>query len=603
MMTVGYVEGRAQALVRGDTVLLLPEPVEPEVVSRLWEALEAPEQGGVVSVVGALTDVAGSLTAVPPFAVVTLDARAREARVAVRGTSAAVRVRAAGGDVEVSGAGVLMWAERVVAEVASVELALDPGPAGDGPVWPLQGGVVRAALLRRALDGGDVATAAPAAAPAAEPAGSAPAAPAAGPAAPAPAEPLGGLGGSDPDAWPLPGQSKLRAPALPAVVAVPSQETLIGGADGDPLPIATISAPGEGVAATGDVPDAAAPDGPAIADGTPDDDETPAPERQEQGEPSSDTVLGGDGDDYDHLFGDTVFRSVEDAAVRLAGDEEGEVDAAPDASSGPAAGPEAPAPDPAPGPAPEASAPPAPPAPPAASDGGLIASIPFGPGAPGTPAAASRAASVSAEPPSGPPAPSGPVDDHDGNTIMTSDLAALREAAGAALPQFGAPAAPGARDVLALECPQGHPNPPTRQQCRTCGVPLDGDPALSPRPPLGRVRIGAVDGAPAGEDQVVELDRDVVVGRRPRSSTTSADRMPRMVTVPSPQKDISRSHVQVTLEEWHVLVEDLATTNGTVLLRPGQKPRRLHPNQKEIVVDGDVLELGDGITLAFEGIW
>jgi len=598
MMTVGYVEGTAQALVRGDTVLLLPQPVEPGVVSRLWEALEAPEQGGVVSVVGALTDAAGSLTAVPPFAVVTLDARAREARVAVRGTSAAVRLRAAGGDVEVSGAGVLMWAERVVEEVASVELALAPAPAVDGPVWPLQGGVVRAALLRRALDGSDVATAAPAAEPAVPaPAVPAPAVPA--PAVPAPVEPLSGLGGSDPDAWPLPGQSKLRAPAPPAVDAVPSQETLIGGADGLPLPLATISAPGA---------DVAAPDGPAVVDGAPDsDDETPAPEdqaqEQEQGEPHTDTVLGGDGDDYDHLFGDTVFRNVEDAAVRLAGDEEGEDDAGTGASPGPvdASAPADPAPEAA---APEAPAPPAPLGPPGTPDGGLIASIPFGPGVPGTPATASRAASVPAEPPSGPPpAPPGPVDDHDGNTIMTSDLAALREAAGTALPQFGTPAVPGAREVLALACPQGHPNPPTRQQCRTCGVPLDGDPALAPRPALGRVRIGAEDGTPAGEDQVVELDRDVVVGRRPRSSTTSADRMPRMVTVPSPQKDISRSHVQVTLEEWHVLVEDLATTNGTVLLRPGQKPRRLHPNQKEIVVDGDVLELGDGITLAFEGIW
>ncbi|MFE5294366.1 FHA domain-containing protein [Isoptericola sp. NPDC056618] len=595
MMTVGYVEGTAQAVVRGDTVLLLPQPVEPEVVTRLWEALEAPEQGGVVSVVGALTDVAGSLTAVPPFAVVTLDARAREARVAVRGTSAAVRVRAAGGDVEVSGVGVLMWAERVVEDVAAVELALDPGPAVDGPVWPLQGGVVRAALLRRTLDGSDVAGVTPAST-SAVPAPVEPATVEPAPVVPAPVEPLAALGGGDPDAWPLPGQSKLRAPAPPAVVAVPSQETLIGGADGLPLPIATVSAPDVGGA--GDASDAAGQDGPV--DGAPDaGDETPAPTDQEQGEPHADTVLGGDGDDYDHLFGDTVFRSVEDAAVRLAGDEEGEDDA--EASPGPAAVPEPPAPE---APAPEAPAPAGPPAPPASSDGGLIASVPFGPGVPGTPAAASRAASVPAEPLAGPPpAPAGPVDDHDGNTIMTSDLAALREAAGTALPQFGAPAAPGAREVLALECPQGHPNPPTRQQCRTCGVALDGDPALAPRPPLGRVRIGSEDGAPAGEDQVVELDRDVVVGRRPRSSTTSADRMPRMVTVPSPQKDISRSHVQVTLEEWHVLVEDLATTNGTVLLRPGQKPRRLHPNQKEIVVDGDVLELGDGITLAFEGIW
>jgi hypothetical protein len=157
--------------------------------------------------------------------------------------------------------------------------------------------------------------------------------------------------------------------------------------------------------------------------------------------------------------------------------------------------------------------------------------------------------------------------------------------------------------VLALACGQGHANPPTRQQCRTCGASLDGEPQRAPRPPLGRVLVSSSAPGAAHDDQVVDLDRDVVVGRRPRTSTTSAEKMPRMVAVPSPQKDISRSHVQVTLEEWHVLVEDLATTNGTVLLRAGQKPRRLHPNQKEIVVDGDVVELGDGASLTFEGIW
>ncbi|SKC47668.1 FHA domain-containing protein [Krasilnikoviella flava] len=585
MMTVRYVEGAAQAVVRGDTVVLLPTPVDAEVVARLWDALEAPEQGGVVSVVGALTEAAGSLTAVPPFAVVTLDAREREARVAVRGTAAAVTVRAAAGDLEVSGAGVLMWAERVVTDVTAVELAVTDAPAG-ATSWPVQGGVVRAAVLRRSLDGSDAEAWSAAAAPAAE------ALTGAAPVAPAPA-PWGSASTADPDAWPVPGQARPATPPpppAPVVDAVPSQETLIGGADGEPLlavPLATIAAPFADDAsepAEGDAHD----DAPAVPD-----DAVEAPTAP--------------GDDYDHLFGDTVYRSVEDAAVRLAeDDEEGEEPPAEAPEVTPASS-EAEA-----SPAVEPDEPPAPPAPPG---DGLIASVPLGGLAPKgptpSPGAALRAAAVSpsdaaSDPARGggavPPAPTGPVDDHDGNTIMSSDLAALREAAGAAVPQFGTPPAPGAREVLALACPQGHPNPPTRRQCRTCGTPLDGESALAPRPPLGRVRVASSE--PGGhDDQVVELDRDVVVGRRPRSSTTSADRMPRMVAVASPQKDISRSHVQVTLEEWHVLVEDLATTNGTVLLRAGQKPRRLHPNQKEIVVDGDVVELGDGVSLTFEGIW
>ncbi len=61
--------------------------------------------------------------------------------------------------------------------------------------------------------------------------------------------------------------------------------------------------------------------------------------------------------------------------------------------------------------------------------------------------------------------------------------------------------------------------------------------------------------------------------------------------------------MEVRLEGWHVLVSDMATTNGTTLLRPGQPPRRLHPGEGVLVADGDVVDLGDGVTLGFEEIW
>jgi hypothetical protein len=132
-------------------------------------------------------------------------------------------------------------------------------------------------------------------------------------------------------------------------------------------------------------------------------------------------------------------------------------------------------------------------------------------------------------------------------------------------------------------------------------------PVPAARPPLGRlvVSTGSAQAGAAGArgEQVVQLDRGVIVGRRPRTSTTSASEIPRLVTVSSPNQDISRSHLEVSLEEWHVLVADMATTNGTTLIRPGQPPRRLHPNEKEIVADGDIVDLGDGVTLKFEGIW
>jgi hypothetical protein len=187
--------------------------------------------------------------------------------------------------------------------------------------------------------------------------------------------------------------------------------------------------------------------------------------------------------------------------------------------------------------------------------------------------------------------------------MMSADIAALRKAAGTSVPKFAAGILHGGPQILGLRCPQGHPNPPTSDRCRTCGENLEGDAELVARPSLGQMLVTGGVQPGLGGPQVVELDRPVVVGRRPRTNNASADRTPRLVTVASPEQDISRSHVEVSLEEWHVLVADLATTNGTTLLRPGQPPRRLHPNEKVIVVEGDVVDLGDGATLTFEGIW
>ena len=568
MTRAEYTEGDARAIVRGGTVVLLPAPVDADLVARLWavlpEASGRPDDdgvppAGVVAVVGVLAQVAGALTDIPPFAVATWDPTTGTARVAVRGTAASAVVATGSGDVEVTGADVLMWAERVVDDATSVVVrsagAASPGAAA----WPLVGGVIRADAVRlgdlvqgNLVQGGESGAEAPAAA-------------ADVPAAPAPA---------DPSAWPVPGQK---------FVTVPSQETIVGSVDS---PAPTPAPPARPVPAGHD----GRTDGAAgeATDDDADDGETVSPVSEE-------TVMGDDGDGYEHLFGDTVFRRVEDAAVRVTEDDEGEDEpatavpapATPSEATPPAP---APAPEPVPAPLPE--------------PGGLIAEVP---GA-GTPAAASRAAAISADqaPPSEPGQEPGVLDDHDGHTIMSGELAALREAAGG-VPQFDVPAPAGAQDVLALTCSQRHPNPPTREHCRTCNAALEGDPHLVPRPLLGRILVssgtatGGVNEVDGG--QAVDLDRDVVVGRRPRTSTTSADRMPRLVTVASPQQDISRSHVEVTLEEWHVLVEDLATTNGTMLLRPGQEPRRLHPNQKEIIADGDVVELGDGVALTFEGIW
>jgi len=74
------------------------------------------------------------------------------------------------------------------------------------------------------------------------------------------------------------------------------------------------------------------------------------------------------------------------------------------------------------------------------------------------------------------------------------------------------------------------------------------------------------------------------------------------VPVPSPEQDISRSPLEVRLEGVSVLVVDLGSTNGSTLLRTGQLPVRLHPLEAALVVDGDVVDLGEGVTLTFEDL-
>jgi hypothetical protein len=97
----------------------------------------------------------------------------------------------------------------------------------------------------------------------------------------------------------------------------------------------------------------------------------------------------------------------------------------------------------------------------------------------------------------------------------------------------------------------------------------------------------------------VVLDRNVIIGRKPKSTRAVADMVPHLLTVPSPTQDISRNHVEIRVEGDHVLAVDQETTNGTRLLRTGRDPERLHPREATMLSFGDVLDLGEGVTVTF----
>ncbi|MCS3843478.1 FHA domain-containing protein [Microbacterium sp. AK031] len=166
--------------------------------------------------------------------------------------------------------------------------------------------------------------------------------------------------------------------------------------------------------------------------------------------------------------------------------------------------------------------------------------------------------------PPAPPAPSGtPVvgaadGDHDGATISAAEARALRQ-----------------------NVPTAEPDAPTTVLPVVSGG-------------VGRVRVST--------GQVVTLDRTVIIGRRPRSTRASGADLPHLIAVESPQQDISRSHLEIRPEGDTVVVVDLHTTNGSTLLRSGADPLRLHPGEQTLVLSGDVVDLGDGVTVAFEDL-
>ncbi|WP_313358080.1 FHA domain-containing protein [Microbacterium sp.] len=172
--------------------------------------------------------------------------------------------------------------------------------------------------------------------------------------------------------------------------------------------------------------------------------------------------------------------------------------------------------------------------------------------------------------PRGPAAPpAAPEGDHDGSTISLAELRRMREEAGETPPQATATAGPDTPTEIL---------------------------------PVVENTTAAHGSARLSTGQVVTLDRIVIIGRRPRATRASGDDLPHLVAVDSPQQDISRSHLEIRPEGDSVVVIDLHTTNGSTLLRPGADPMRLHPGEHTLVLSGDVVDLGDGVTVTFEGL-
>ena len=169
------------------------------------------------------------------------------------------------------------------------------------------------------------------------------------------------------------------------------------------------------------------------------------------------------------------------------------------------------------------------------------------------------------------------ADDHDGLTILSGELASIRQHLPSwAVSQTG-------------DWPSGGVVPtPTPAPGVSGALPVTAA-ATAPAPRLA-LSTGAL----------VPVDGVVLIGRAPQADRAPDGTEARLVTVPSPEQDISRTHAEVRLEAGRVLVTDLYSTNGITVASGALPPRRVTAGEPVAVGEGDVVDLGDGVTFTVE---
>jgi len=331
--------------------------------------------------------------------------------------------------------------------------------------------------------------------------------------------------------------------------------------------------------------------------------EAPEPDPEPEPEPAIATPAPVVANPYDQLFEETQQRTVEDAAVR-------------------------PAEAVAPPPAPAETLPPPSASPPSELSPSLTpgwSAVPLGPVGPvvhrvGSPSApvpsapvqspSSGASTSSASTPSpdgglidatpwaarhAPSAPSSPAAQQDrsaADEIEETERTVKRSAVRSGVP--GQPSAPSflGPTVQAVLCPAGHLNPAHAPACRVCRQSLAvQDPVTVPRPVLGVLKLSTGD--------IVTLDRGVLLGRSPSAEFDGKGERPHVVRLPSPGQDISRTHAEIRIDGWHVLITDLDSTNGTMITVPGEEPRRLRPNDPTMIPPGTLVSLADEVSFEY----
>lgn len=126
-------------------------------------------------------------------------------------------------------------------------------------------------------------------------------------------------------------------------------------------------------------------------------------------------------------------------------------------------------------------------------------------------------------------------------------------------------------------------------------------PGIPGQPPAPQVTARPVARLVFSTGETVEVDRAVLVGRAPEPRRNTTTEQPRLVTVPSPQQEISSTHLEIRpgsgADHGSAIVTDLGSTNGTQVVQPGLPADQLTAGVAVQLIPGAVVDLGDGVTI------
>jgi hypothetical protein len=100
---------------------------------------------------------------------------------------------------------------------------------------------------------------------------------------------------------------------------------------------------------------------------------------------------------------------------------------------------------------------------------------------------------------------------------------------------------------------------------------------------------------------IVNLDLTVYLGRDPSVPRIASDRRVRLVAVPSRDKQVSATHLEIRTAGDIVVATDMLSTNGSIVTVPGSASRTLLRGESAVVTPGTLIDLGDGNVLEVLG--